>query len=273
MTRSMIARVTPKAGQDDRLKNLVEEMTRNVRAEADNIRFEAFAEDGGDLVMLEEYEDDAAFEAHLSKPHTKQFNEALEKIALGGGAQVTELTAFDRKDAAKPGIRGIDHAGLTVPDVEAASRFFEEAFGAKAVYDVLPKDGGDMSGEGPEAELGLMPGTRIVHMRLLRLGNGPSLELFQMEDGEQKEAPRLQDLGLTHLALYVDDMDAAMEGMKRAGGSFLKGPHPLAGVEDNSGNAGIYGRTPWGMLIELLTYPGGIDYPNSATTIRWTPHT
>ncbi|WP_199520225.1 VOC family protein [Fulvimarina endophytica] len=172
---------------------------------------------------------------------------------------------------AAPGIRAIDHAGVTVPDIEEATRFLESAFGAVIVYAVLPKDGPDQAGEGPEAELGRTSGTRIVHMRLLRIGDGASLELFQMADGEQRDAVRLQDFGLTHIGLYVDDIDEASAAIKAAGGELLKGPHPLAGVEDRPGNAGIYGRSPWGMLIELITYPGGIDYTDDAAAIRWTP--
>ena len=42
--------------------------------------------------------------------------------------------------------------------------------------------------------------------------------------------------------------------------------------EDNDGNAGIYGRAPWGTLFELLTYPGGIDLPTASPAPRWTPH-
>jgi hypothetical protein len=32
-------------------------------------------------------------------------------------------------------IRGMDHVGITVPDLDAAARFFEEAFEAKPMYD------------------------------------------------------------------------------------------------------------------------------------------
>ncbi|WP_083078264.1 antibiotic biosynthesis monooxygenase [Thioclava electrotropha] len=272
MTRTMIARATPKAGQAERLEALVETLARQVRREAGNIRFEAFTEEGGAVVMLEEYRDEAAFKAHLAQPHTQEFNAALEEAATGGGSTVTDLATFADAKPAAPGVRGVDHAGLTVPDIDAATRFFSEAFGAVTLYDVLPEDGPDMEGEGPQAELGLSPGTRITHMRLVRIGNGPCLELFRIEGGEQSEPARLQDLGLTHLGLYVDDVEAACAAFAAAGGTLLKGPHPLANNEDNDGNAGIYGRAPWGTLIELLTYPGGIDLPEGAPAPRWTPN-
>ena len=102
MTRTMMARATPKAGQDAQLRTLVEDLARSVRAEPGNIRFEVFAEDGGAMVMLEEYRDEAAFEAHLEMPHTKQFNAALGEVAAGGGSQVTDLTDLAAERHAAP---------------------------------------------------------------------------------------------------------------------------------------------------------------------------
>lgn len=34
-------------------------------------------------------------------------------------------------NSTQPAMRGIEHVGITVPDLEAASRFFVEAFGAE----------------------------------------------------------------------------------------------------------------------------------------------
>ncbi|TPW26284.1 VOC family protein [Pararhizobium mangrovi] len=203
--------------------------------------------------------------------HTKAFNAALKEIAAGGSSEVSELSPLAREKTAAEPFRAIDHLGVTVPDLPAAARFFEQAFGASTLYEVKTPDEEPQAGREAERQLGLTEGTKIVHMRLMRLGDGPCLELFQIADGEQRPAPQLQDLGLTHFGLYVDDMDAAIAAFENAGGELLEGPHPLAAVEDKGDNAGIYGRAPWGMLIEFLTYPDGIDYPNDAPTIRWTP--
>ncbi|MER5172936.1 antibiotic biosynthesis monooxygenase [Thioclava sp. GXIMD2076] len=270
MTRLMTARAVPLAGQEDRLRALVAELARNVRAEAGNLRFEASHERDGAVVMIEEYRDDQAFEHHLAQPHTQQFNAALEEIVENGGSEVTELTGFAKEEAAHPDIRGTDHIGLTVPDMAEATRFFTQAFGAVTLYDVQPADAPPMAGKDPEAQLGLTEGTKVTHMRLMRIGNGPCLEMFCIADGESRAPARLQDRGITHIGLYVEDIDTAAERFAQAGGSLMAGPHPLSGVEDGAGNAGIYGTTPWGMLVELLTYPSG----NSATPPlpRWTPH-
>ena len=47
-------------------------------------------------------------------------------------------------------IRGIDHFGMTVPDLDAASRFLEQAFDAKPLYDNIKRT--DAPFEGPMAE-------------------------------------------------------------------------------------------------------------------------
>jgi catechol 2,3-dioxygenase-like lactoylglutathione lyase family enzyme len=46
-------------------------------------------------------------------------------------------------------IRAIEHVGLTVPDMEQATTFFAEAFGAQYLYDMLDEPLG-----GPAVEKG-----------------------------------------------------------------------------------------------------------------------
>ena len=166
--------------------------------------------------------------------------------------------------------RGIDHVGLTVPDVEAASRFLEEAFGAITLYDLQALDAPPMAGAEAEMQLGLPNGAKILQMRLLRVGEGPSLELFQFADTSQRGAAALADYGLQHFAVYVDDIDEAAARFKAAGGELLSSPNALIGAETGPRNRWLYGRTPWGSLIELITYPDGVRVPNS-TPGRWTP--
>ena len=37
-----------------------------------------------------------------------------------------------------PGLAGAEHIGITVPDLEAATRFFVDVIGCKAVFEVGP---------------------------------------------------------------------------------------------------------------------------------------
>ncbi|MFT4202499.1 MAG: VOC family protein [Chitinophagaceae bacterium] len=164
--------------------------------------------------------------------------------------------------------RGIDHVGMTVPDVNEASAFFEKALNAKTLYDVLPEGGKPFDGAETEKELGIPPGSKIIHMRLVQIGNGPTIELFQFADAPQAKATGLNDYGLQHIAVYVDDIDAACQQFEAAGGNMLSAPHPLANVEDGPRNKGVYGKAPWGTLIEFLTYPDGLK---DKSLHRWTP--
>ena len=43
-------------------------------------------------------------------------------------------------------IRGMDHVGITVSDIDEATRFFEEAFGAEVIYDSVSRSDDDVKG-------------------------------------------------------------------------------------------------------------------------------
>ena len=53
-------------------------------------------------------------------------------------------------------VRAIEHVGLTVPDLEEATTFFAEAFGAVKLYDMIDEP---LSGPAIESGLGV-PGGR-----------------------------------------------------------------------------------------------------------------
>src|SRR5882762_10222642 len=87
-------------------------------------------------------------------------------------------------------VRGIDHLGITVPDLDAASRFFEEAFDAKPLFDNIKRSDTPFAGPEAEAMVGLAPGAVLVTMRMMQLGNGPGLELFEVHGPDQRPAVR-----------------------------------------------------------------------------------
>jgi quinol monooxygenase YgiN/catechol 2,3-dioxygenase-like lactoylglutathione lyase family enzyme len=242
--------------------------------------FDTEVDQPGRFVLYEVFRSDSALQRHGEAVATKVFLNELRGRVAGDKPTVTILHSVEgpvsatkpeeatNEDTATP--RGIDHVGLTVPDVNAAADFLEKAFDARPIYDVLPEDATPIAGHETEVQLGLPPNAEIVHMRLMRIGKGPTLELFQLRNTPQQRAATLNDLGWTHVALYVDDIQKASARFEAAGGQLLSPPHSLAGVEAGAQNRGVYGRAPWGGLIELLTYPSGIKYPNPQN-IRWTP--
>ena len=92
---------------------------------------------------------------------------------------------------------------------------------------------------------------------MVRIGTGAGLELFEIEAPVHHPAAALNDHGLNHLAVYVDEVDAAVRRMVAAGGRLLSEVHGNSRYEDTPGNASVSARAPWGTLIELQSIPGG----------------
>ncbi|MGC0786819.1 VOC family protein, partial [Pantoea agglomerans] len=93
-------------------------------------------------------------------------------------------------------IRGMDHVGITVSDIDEATRFFSDAFGAEVIYDSVSPSDDDVKGEETENILNLFPGTKITTVRMMKLKHGPGLELFEMKGPEQSQPVRPSDYGL-----------------------------------------------------------------------------
>ena len=124
-------------------------------------------------------------------------------------------------------IRAIEHVGITVPDLEQATTFFADAFGAAKI---LRHDRRAAAGPAVEAGLGVPQGATIDAIRMLRLGNGPNLELFMYTGVGQVDPVLPQRLRDPALLLYVDDIDAAAARLEKAGGTLLSDPVPLPGA-------------------------------------------
>lgn len=168
--------------------------------------------------------------------------------------------------------RGMDHVGITVQDLEAATRFFQEAFGAEVVYDSVAKEDPSVEGEDPESILRVTKGTTISAVRMLNLQYGPGLELFEMHGPDQSSPVRASDYGLQHFAVYVADIDEAIRLFEAAGGEMFTSPQPLMfPTEVGEGNFFCYGKTPWGSVIELITLPTPLPYEKETPLRRWKP--
>ena len=172
----------------------------------------------------------------------------------------------------KTEVRAIDHIGITVPDLEAAATFLEKAFGATAIYDnIIPTDP-PQQGEETEEILGVAKGSRIMHMRMMRIGDGACIELFEMSvPGERKKDIIPSDVGLQHFAVYTEDIEETKRKFQEAGGKLLKGPNEMLGREKGEGNSFMYAVTPWGTLVELISYPSSLEIEKTTPLRRWKP--
>lgn len=168
-----------------------------------------------------------------------------------------------------PGVRGVDHVGLTVPDMAQAVAFFVDVLGAEPFYSVgpFPDDGTDAN----EISFGVHPRAVLHEIRLVRLNN-LNVELFEWDAPDQRrEPPRLSDIGASELCLYVDDMDAAVAHLRTAGVQVLGETLALDGPEAGPQATYQYFRTPWGAAMELISYPHGRAYEAATDRRLWNP--
>lgn len=169
-----------------------------------------------------------------------------------------------------PGLRGTDHIGFTVPDLDQAHDFFVNVIGCEYVYTLGPfvheEEGDDWMLE----HLGVHPRTVMRELRFYRCKFGPNFEIFQYEPAEgASPQPRNSDIGGHHLAFYVDDMDAAVAYLRSKGVEPMG--EPTASSSFSTGQRWVYFRSPWGMQFELVSYPQGKAYEADATVKLWHP--
>jgi glyoxylase I family protein len=166
-----------------------------------------------------------------------------------------------------PGLRGTEHIGFTVPDLDQAERFFVDVIGCERIYSLGPfiKDDNWMS-----EHLGVHPRTVMRELRFFRCQFGPNFEIFQYEaaDGVASQ-PKNSDIGGHHLAFYVDDFDAALAYLKKNNVTIMG--EPTLSKSHSEGQRWVYFTSPWGMQFELVSFPNGKAYEAHATTKLWHP--
>lgn len=163
--------------------------------------------------------------------------------------------------------RGIEHVGVTVPDLDEAERFFVDVLGAQHIYTLGQKRADD---DWMQVTLGVHPRTVLREIRFYRLGSGSNIELFEYDSADgQAPQPRNSDLGGHHLALYVDDLDAAIAHLREHGIEIMG--EPVHSAEAAAGQRWAYFRSPWGMQFELVSFPQGKAYEAGASLRLWHP--
>ncbi len=162
-----------------------------------------------------------------------------------------------------PGIRGMEHIGFTVPDINEACDFFERILGATTLFTAATDFRHD-DDDWMEEHLRVNPRAVIKEFRYLRLGNGSNLEVFEYTSPDQNTTPpKNSDIGGHHLAFYVDDMDAAIQYLKDNDVEVLG--EPTAYTEGpNLGLTWCYFMAPWGMQLEVVSSPNGTAYDDEA---------
>src|SRR5699024_12464782 len=103
-----------------------------------------------------------------------------------------------------------------------------------------------------------------IIIRIMRLGNGSTIEMYEFEEDKQAKPDSLQNIGVTNISFYVDEYEKVFEQIQKAGGKSISQPHDNTKYEDTAGNKTVYVKAPWGSLIELQTVPEGFYYPSDS---------
>ncbi len=131
-----------------------------------------------------------------------------------------------------------NHVGQVVTDLGRSKRFYCELFGFVEEREITPPD------DGSAQLMSLTPPLALTASYLMR--DGLVLELLHYgAPGQTRPAQTraMNEPGLTHLSLSVDDIDAVLRAIPTFGGSV---------IESSNIGAGVFVRDPDGQLLELL---------------------
>jgi catechol 2,3-dioxygenase-like lactoylglutathione lyase family enzyme len=193
-------------------------------------------------------------------------NSKLRVVAVVGSL-IAAAGVVGSAAAEIPGVKGMDHVGVTVPDIQEAEKFFVDIVGCQKAMSFGPFR--DDEGTFMQDLVGVHPRAVIEQITLLRCGHGSNIELFQYTAPDQNtEMPKNSDYAGHHLAFYVEDINAAAEYFKENGIKTLMGPFPVdAGPA--AGQTILYFFAPWGLQLEAISYPDGMAYEKEGGPVLW----
>jgi catechol 2,3-dioxygenase-like lactoylglutathione lyase family enzyme len=172
-----------------------------------------------------------------------------------------------KNESGIPGLRGAEHIGITVPNLDEAHDFFVNVIGCEFVYKLGPWVRED---NWFTEHLNIDARSVLKELRFYRCHFGPNFEVFEYEAPNQvQQPPKNSDVGGHHVAFYVDDMDAAVDYLKSKGIRVLSTPTASSGA--SLGQHWVYFLSPWGMQFELVCYPNGKAYEANAKVLLWHP--
>ncbi|WP_228559309.1 VOC family protein [Catenulispora pinisilvae] len=176
----------------------------------------------------------------------------------------TRLPGAFRPPAPKPntaGTRfvGIDHVGYTVADLTIAESFFRDVLGARLLA----------------RETTTLVDDEVLERMFLRAGPTANIALLGAGDfgaGEAMAPVRNSDVGGHHLAIHVDDVDAAAAYLARQPGVEVMGAPETVAAGPIAGDRWVYFRTPIGLQMEIINLPdGSLPYERTTSVRRAVP--
>jgi len=156
-----------------------------------------------------------------------------------------------------PGLEGMDHVGITIPDLDEAVEFYSTLLGATEIFRLGPFDARDFPvNDGIDwslAHVNVMDARFTLAM--LEYGKGSRLELFQYDRPVNRvdTPPNNSDLGGHHIAFKVGNLDKVLELRDAYSLRFMAGPISIT-EGPAAGQRIIYVLDPWNNQLELVEY-------------------
>ncbi|WP_420409875.1 VOC family protein [Hoeflea sp.] len=191
----------------------------------------------------------------------------MKNSVLAAAAVALTIGTFSAQAETLPGVRGVNHIGLTVPDIAEAETFFADVLGCEKATSFGPFR--DDTGTFMQDLLDVDPRAVVNQITLMRCGFGSNIELFSYDAPDQETVrPRNSDIGGHHIAFYVEDIDAAAAYFEEKGIRTLMGPFPV-NEGPAAGQSIIYFFAPWGLQMEAISFPEGMAYEKDGGPVLW----
>ena len=141
-------------------------------------------------------------------------------------------------------LQGFNHTGMIVTDLDRAIGFFRDLLGFE-VLSRAPRD---------SALIGRLTGLPAPRIEIAYLqGPGHRVELIRYETNGIRggDQPRVYDDGAAHIALDVDDLDAALAASAEHG-VLPVGEIITIDAGPNQGRRVVYLQSSYGLSLELI---------------------
>jgi catechol 2,3-dioxygenase-like lactoylglutathione lyase family enzyme len=147
-------------------------------------------------------------------------------------------------------LTGLAHTAVCVPDVNAAVRWYTDVLGLRVLSPPYRMEGPEI-----EKDMGeLLPSPVVLTAAIVGFGKDDRvLELIEYPAASipapQTEAsrPSVTRIGVTHVGMLCDDIDATRADLEGKGVTFL-----TSGIADVAGLRTTWCHDPWGTVIILM---------------------
>jgi len=143
-------------------------------------------------------------------------------------------------------IKGFHHAAISTPNLERCIDFYTRVIGGEVAWTFGWPQGT------PEADEVTGLENSATNAAMLKIGE-TFLEVFEFSApvAEPRRSMRpVNQHGITHICLEVEDIQAEYERLKAAGMAFNCAP------KTQDGSSMVYGRDPDGNVLELIEFTG-----------------